>query len=183
MGHRLTRIYTRTGDNGTTALADGKRLAKTEPRIEVIGTVDELNSLIGLVNAESPPADIAGLLARLQHQLFNLGGELACPDHPLITATHVQQLENALDELNAALPPLKEFVLPGGCRAAAVCHLARAVCRRAERRIIALSQHESVSQNLAIYLNRLSDLLFVIARTLNRVADHDEILWNSKDEE
>jgi cob(I)alamin adenosyltransferase len=166
MGHRLTRIYTRTGDNGTTALADGKRIAKTEPRIEAIGAVDELNSLVGLVNSESLP-----------------GGELASPDHPLIAATHVQQLENYLDELNVVLPPLKEFVLPGGSQAASFCHLARTVCRRAERRVISLSQHETVRPDLISYLNRLSDLLFVIARTLNHAAKHDEILWNSTDAE
>jgi cob(I)alamin adenosyltransferase len=183
MGHRLTRIYTRTGDNGTTALADGKRIAKTEPRIEAIGAVDELNSLVGLVNSESLPGDIAGLLTRIQHQLFNLGGELASPGRPLITAMHVQQLENNLDELNAALPPLKDFVLPGGSRAASFCHLARAVCRRAERRIISLSRHDAVRPDLLRYLNRLSDLLFVIARALNRAADHDEILWNNRDAE
>jgi len=183
MGHRLTRIYTRTGDNGTTALADGRRIAKTEPRIEAIGAVDELNSLIGLVNSESLPGDIANLLSRIQHQLFNLGGELASPDHPLITATHVQQLENNLDELNAVLPPLKEFVLPGGCPAASFCHLARTICRRAERRVISLSHHETIRPDLTSYLNRLSDLLFVIARTLNRAANHDEILWNSRDAE
>jgi len=181
MGHRLTKIYTRTGDNGTTGMADGSRIAKDATRIEAIGDVDELNSLIGLLNTESPPAPVAALLTTIQHQLFNLGGELASPAHSLITKQQVQQLEAELDHLNSTLPPLKDFVLPGGCRAASYCHLARSVCRRAERRLIALSNEETVSPVLISYLNRLSDLLFVIARSLNKANNHDEVLWNSRE--
>lgn len=177
MGHRLSKIYTRTGDKGTTGLAGQARVAKTDPRIEAIGTVDELNSVIGLMLALGVPESIAEAFEPIQHRLFNLGGELAMPGETLVQAEHVTELEQVLDELNAALPPLKEFILPGGPPAAAACHNARAVCRRAERRLWALHEAEPVNTPALRYLNRLSDLLFVVARILNKSGDRGEVTW------
>ena len=177
MGHRLTRIYTRTGDDGTTGLSDGSRVAKDALRIEAMGAVDELNSHIGVLLAEDMPDPVRACLVDAQHDLFDLGGELSLPGHPIIGAAHVTRLESELDEYNDKLPPLKDFILPGGARAAGLAHIARSVCRRAERRLIALSRQEQVPEPALQYLNRLSDLLFVLARVLNRHAGHGDVLW------
>ncbi len=177
MGKRLTRIYTRTGDQGTTGLGDGSRVAKDALRVEAYGTVDELNSIIGLLRAQSPPAPMDGWLGEIQHRLFDLGGELCIPGHTLITDAHVTALEIWLDQLNDALEPLADFILPGGSPAAAVCHLARTVCRRAERRVVTLQAQEPVNGPALRYLNRLSDLLFVMSRSLNRAAGLPDVLW------
>jgi cob(I)alamin adenosyltransferase len=179
MGNRLSKIVTRTGDTGTTGLGDGSRVPKDTARIEAIGSVDELNSSIGLVGATpNLPADVANCLLRIQHDLFDLGGELAIPGHTMITDAQVAQLEADVDRFNATLPPLKEFILPGGGLAAAHCHLARTIARRAERRCWTLSRSEPLGEALRIYLNRLSDLLFVLARVLARHEQGSEVLWN-----
>ena len=177
MGYRLSKIYTRTGDDGTTGLGDGSRVNKISQRIESIGAVDELNSVIGLLLTQDLPEDIRTTLTDVQHDLFDLGGELSIPGGAAITEDQVGRLENALDELNADLPPLKEFILPGGTGAAAICHLARAVCRRSEREVIRLGETEEISTATKKYLNRLSDLLFVVARALNRHAGRGDVLW------
>jgi cob(I)alamin adenosyltransferase len=178
MGNRLSRIYTRTGDDGTTGLGDGSRVPKDSLRVEAFGTVDELNSAIGvLLAAPDIPPGVHASLTEVQHELFDLGGELCIPGHQVITAEHVTRLEKSLDEFNDTLPPLKEFILPGGGPAAAACHLARAIARRAERRVWALSRAESVSPEVPKYLNRLSDLLFVLARVLARHERGAEVLW------
>jgi len=178
MGNRLSRIYTRTGDDGSTGLGDGTRVPKDSLRVEAYGTVDELNSAIGVLLAtpEVPPG-AAACLTEVQHELFDLGGELCIPGHRAITAEHVTRLESSLDEFNDSLPPLKEFILPGGGPAAAACHLARAIARRAERRVWALARTETVSPEVTSYLNRLSDLLFVLARVLARHERGTEVLW------
>jgi cob(I)alamin adenosyltransferase len=177
MGNRLTKIYTRTGDGGTTGLADRSRLPKDAPRIEAIGAVDELNSVIGLLLAEELPDTELACLTGVQHDLFDLGGELSVPGHAIIGKAHVARLERELDRCNAGLLPLKDFILPGGSRAAAVAHVARTVCRRAERRLVTLSRKQKISPPLLAYLNRLSDLLFVVARILNRHAGRQDVLW------
>jgi len=177
MGHRLTRIYTRTGDDGTTGLADGSRIPKNAPRIEAMGAVDELNSVIGMLLAEELPEEIRKLLGDVQNDLFDLGGELSLPARSILSEAHVARLESLLESFNAGLPPLKEFILPGGSRAAGVAHVARAVCRRAERRVVALSTKKNESSCALQYLNRLSDLLFVLSRVLNRHAGTAEVLW------
>ncbi len=177
MGHRLSKIVTRTGDAGTTGLGDGSRVAKDSPRIGAIGDVDELNSTLGVLLTEPLPGEIAALLIEVQHDLFDLGGELSIPGHAAIGDAHVARLEAAIERHNAALGPLKDFVLPGGTRAAALAHVGRTVCRRTERSVIALGQSEDVSRFTRIYLNRLSDLLFVLARALNRAARHPDVLW------
>lgn len=179
MGHRLSKIYTRTGDDGTTGLGDGTRVSKDSLRVEAYGTVDELNSVIGLLLTHTLPEGIHECLVSVQHRLFDLGGELCLPGHTTIKQQHVNELEQVLDDLNANLSPLKDFILPGGSTAAAVCHVARTVCRRAERRIISLSKQEQISEVAIHYLNRLSDLLFVIGRTLNAKADYSDVLWRS----
>ncbi|MBI4192768.1 MAG: cob(I)yrinic acid a,c-diamide adenosyltransferase [Betaproteobacteria bacterium] len=177
MGKRLTKIYTRTGDAGITGLADGSRVAKNSPRMEAIGTVDELNSVIGVLLAEDLPTEVRNCLSGVQHDLFDLGGELSVPGHSLMSEAHSKRLEDALDEYNAKLPALKEFILPGGSRAASLAHVARTVCRRAERTLVALSKADPLAPPLLQYLNRLSDLLFVLARVLNRDASGDDIYW------
>ena len=178
MGNRLSKIYTRTGDDGTTGLANGERVPKFDARVEAAGDVDETNSLIGLLLTEPGVfAAVATPLRRIQHELFEVGAELALPGYRKIDAEHVRRLEVELDDLNAALPPLEEFVLPGGNRAAAVCHVARTVCRRAERRACAAAKLHPLNADLLRYLNRLSDLLFVIARVLNRAAGGTDVLW------
>src|SRR5688572_12753998 len=178
MGHRLSKIYTRTGDDGTTGLANGERVDKADSRVAAFGDVDETNSALGLLLAEPalPPA-IATSLTRIQHELFEIGAELSLPGYRQITAEHVTRLEQELDALNEELPPLKEFVLPGGTRAAAVCHLARTICRRAERSAWAASKLVELNPELMRYLNRLSDLLFVMARALARKDGGREVLW------
>jgi len=176
MGHRLSKITTRTGDDGNTGLADNTRVGKDHPRIEAMGEVDELNSHIGLLLTETLPDEIRVLLTQVQQNLFNFGGELAMPGFKGITEDKVALLDEAIARYNAELAPLKEFVLPGGTRAAALAHVCRTVCRRAERRLIALGKSESVPPLLMQYLNRLSDLLFVLARMLNHGNEPD--LWN-----
>jgi len=178
MGHRLSKIYTRTGDDGTTGLASGERIAKTDPRVAAFGDVDELNSALGLLLAEAdvPPAIVASL-ERIQHELFEIGAELSLPGYRKIGAEHVAALERDLDRLNEELPPLEEFVLPGGTRAAAVCHLARTICRRAERSAWAAADVAALNPDLLRYVNRLSDLLFVTARALARQNGGRETLW------
>ena len=177
MGHRLSKIVTRTGDAGTTGLGDGSRVPKDSPRIAAIGAVDELNSTVGVVLAEDVSEPIRALLTDVQHDLFDLGGELSIPGHAAILPSHVERLEQAVERYNEDLPPLKEFILPGGTRAAALVHVARTACRRAERAVVALAAHEDVPQSGRIYLNRLSDLLFVLARALNRAAGAPDVLW------
>ena len=177
MGHRLSKIYTRTGDAGTTGLGDGTRVDKDDIRIEAFGTVDELNSVIGLLITECPGGDIGAMLTDIQHELFDLGGELCIPGRVALHDAQVQRLEQWLDTLNAPLAPLKEFILPGGSRAAALCHLARTVCRRAERLCVGLNKTSEVNAAGLKYLNRLSDLLFVMARALNVQAGQPDVLW------
>ena len=177
MGNRLSKIYTRTGDKGTTGLGDGSRVDKDSLRVETYGTIDELNSLVGLVLASKLDEEIRNCLTRTQHELFDLGGELCMPGYVLIPEICVNQLENDLDRFNEDLPPLKDFILPGGSEAAARCHLARTVCRRAERLMVSLSKTEDINEVSLRYLNRLSDLLFVIARVLARADGGSEVLW------
>ncbi|MCG6871574.1 MAG: cob(I)yrinic acid a,c-diamide adenosyltransferase [Gammaproteobacteria bacterium] len=176
MGNRLSRIYTRTGDTGSTGLADGSRVRKSDPRVAAMGCVDELNSVLGLLRCETLSATLDAQLAHIQHRLFDLGGELSLPGERILADPDVQQLEAWLDECNRELAPLKDFILPGGNRPAALCHLARAVCRRAERRVWELAGDGEVAPALR-YLNRLSDLLFVVARRLNRDAGVEDVLW------
>lgn len=178
MGHRLSKIYTRTGDDGTTGLGDGTRVPKNSARVEAYGTADELNSAIGVLLAvPGLPADVVDCLTEIQHELFDLGGELCIPGHRMIQAHHVERLEKALDLFNDSLPPLKEFILPGGGPGAAACHMARAIARRAERRVWTLAQSETVAPEVTQYLNRLSDLLFVLARVIARYENGTEVLW------
>ena len=177
MGHRLSKIYTRTGDAGETGLGDGSRVPKDGLRIAALGEVDELNSCVGVLLAESLPGNVRAALEGIQHDLFDLGGEVCIPGHTSMQQVQVERLEKLLDGFNADLPPLKEFILPGGTRAAALAHLARTVCRRAERALVALSKHESVGEVSRVYLNRLSDLLFVLGRVLNRAGGGSDVLW------
>ena len=177
MGNRLTKIYTRTGDDGSTGLGDGSRVAKDSLRVEAMGTVDELNSALGVLLSHPLDEALTSILIDIQHTLFDMGGELCIPGTTIITENRVAVLEQQLDALNADLQPLKEFILPGGCSAAAACHLARAICRRSERRVHSLSQAEAVNLNAMKYLNRLSDLLFVMARHLNKAAGRPDVLW------
>jgi cob(I)alamin adenosyltransferase len=177
MGHRLTKIVTRTGDDGTTGLGDGRRVRKDAPRIQALGELDELNSALGCVLAEELPAELRAPLDAVQNDLFDLGGEVGIPGRTAMQPAHVAALERAIEALNATLPPLREFILPGGTRAASACQLARATCRRAERALVALAAHESVSPAALQYLNRLSDLLFVAARAANRAAGRAEAQW------
>lgn len=179
MGKRLSKIYTRTGDDGTTGLGDGSRVAKDSARVEAYGTVDEANSAIGMVLAcDSVSDDLQGMLTEVQHDLFDLGGELCIPGHEAIFDARIEWLENELDRLNEDLPALQDFILPGGGPAAAACHLARTISRRAERVTTSLSQTETVRPEVLRYLNRLSDLLFVVARVLARAESGSEVLWN-----
>jgi len=177
MGNRLSKIVTRTGDAGTTGLGDGTRVAKDSLRIETIGQVDELNSTIGVLLAEEIPGEVRNALTGVQHDLFDLGGELCIPGMNMISDAQVARLEALVERFNDDLPPLKDFILPGGSRAAALAHLARTVCRRAERQVVSLANSESVSDFARKYLNRLSDLLFVLGRALNRTAGCGDVLW------
>lgn len=179
MGNRLTKIYTRTGDDGTTGLGDGSRTPKDSARVEAYGTVDEANSAIGIVLASNAvPAEVRRCLIEVQHDLFELGGELCIPGHSAVTDAFIDRLETDLDAFNHDLPSLKEFILPGGSQAAAACHLARTIVRRAERRAYTLVNVDDVRPEVVKYLNRLSDLLFVVARVLARAESGEEVLWN-----
>jgi cob(I)alamin adenosyltransferase len=179
MGNRLSKIYTKTGDDGSTGLGDGTRVSKDSARVNAYGTVDEANSTIGVLLAvDGIPEDIRSLLTMVQHQMFDLGGELCIPGHSAIEDADIERLEQQLDHYNDPLPPLKDFILPAGGEAAARCHLARTIVRRAERETVTLSHHDAVRPQAIRYLNRLSDLLFVLARVLARHAGHGEVLWN-----
>jgi len=180
MGNRLSKIYTRTGDSGTTGLGDGTRVAKDSLRIHAMGDVDELNAVIGILLTESVSDKIRTCLTAVQHDLFNLGGEICMPNHEMIKAERISALEKILDEFNDSLTPLKEFILPGGSRAAAHCHLARTVCRRAERTMHTLHSVEKLTEASLQYINRLSDLLFVLCRILNKETGVPDVLWNNE---
>ena len=180
MGHRLSKITTRTGDAGETGLGDGARVSKDSQRIRTLGEIDELNSALGVVLAEALPPEVSAALAEVQHDLFDLGGELSIPGHALLQAAQVERLERCIEAWNAGLPALKEFILPGGSRAAAAAHLARTVCRRAEISLVALGRKEPVGENARRYLNRLSDLLFIAGRLLNRAAGRGDVQWRHK---
>jgi cob(I)alamin adenosyltransferase len=177
MGNRLSKITTRTGDDGSTGLGDGSRVPKDHLRVHAMGDVDELNSQLGLLLCEPLPPDMHARLSAVQHRLFDLGGELCIPGHALIANEHLAALDALIADYNADLPPLKEFILPGGSRAAALAHVCRTVCRRAERSVVALGSSETVNDLPRQYLNRLSDLLFVLARVLNRAAGRQDTLW------
>ena len=177
MGNRLSKIYTRGGDKGSTGIGGGVRVEKDDPRIEAIGSVDELNSVVGLVLAEKLSQESRSILTEVQHDLFDVGVGVYRPEPLIDVAARVSWLEETLDRINEGLGPLEEFILPGGCRAAAACHQARTVCRRAERRVAALRRANLNDNDAGKYLNRLSDLLFVLARQLNREADTPDILW------
>ncbi len=182
MGHRLSKIYTRTGDKGDTGLGDGSRIDKDHIRVEAYGTTDELNSVIGMILAYKIPDDVKTCLNKVQHHLFDLGSELSVPGHTALNEAYVTYLENTLDNFNSDLPYLKEFILPSGGLATSACHLARTVCRRAERRVVTLAKGETISPFSIKYLNRLSDLLFVMARVLARHENGSEVMWRPYEE-
>ncbi len=177
MGNRLSKIATRTGDNGTTGLGDGSRTEKDSVRVQSLGDVDELNSFVGLLLCEDVPAELREELVSIQHDLFDLGGELCIPGYQLITDEHVARLDVLLEKYNADLPPLKDFILPAGSRAASIAHVCRTVCRRAERSIVSLGKSETINEHPRQYVNRLSDLMFVLSRVLNRFAGGSDVLW------
>ena len=177
MGHRLSKIYTRTGDKGTTGLGDGSRVDKDGLWVEAYGTVDELNSFIGVILSYDLPEEVSTCLSAVQHDLFDVGGELCIPNYKIITDAYITRLENQLDAFNADLPMLKDFILPAGTPSVAHCHVARTVCRRAERRVVTLMREAEINTQTVAYLNRLSDLLFVIARVLIRAEGKTEVLW------
>ena len=177
MGHRLSKIITRTGDGGETGLGDGSRVRKDNPRVAALGEIDELNSALGVLLAEPLADKIRSDLQSIQHDLFDLGGDVSIPGRSTVTPGQAERLETLVDEMNSGLPRLKEFILPGGTRAAALAHLARAVCRRAERSLVALASSEDVAEAGRIYLNRLSDFLFVLGRVLNRDGGSGDVLW------
>ncbi|SFH98420.1 cob(I)alamin adenosyltransferase [Collimonas sp. OK307] len=177
MGNRLSKIATRTGDNGSTGLGDGSRTDKDSLRIQAIGDIDELNSQLGLLLCDKLDAALRETLLSIQHDLFDLGGELCIPGYTSISDAQVAQLDRLLEKYNADLPPLKDFILPGGSHAAALAHVCRTVCRRAERSIVSLGKSETVSEALRQYVNRLSDLLFVLSRVLNRADGGSDVLW------
>lgn len=179
MGNRLSKIYTRTGDAGQTGLSDGSRVDKDSLRVAVMGDIDELNSVLGMLLCHDVGDSIRACLFAVQHDLFNVGGELSLPGHALVDAAAAERLEADLDGFNETLPPLKEFILPGGGEAASACHLARSVCRRAERSLVALARTENVNEPLRRYVNRLSDLLFVVSRVLARESGKGEVFWQS----
>lgn len=179
MGHRLSKIYTRTGDDGSTGLGDGSRVPKDDIRVATMGDIDELNCIIGIILTRELPSALRDTLTQVQHRLFDLGGEVSIPGYQLIEAKHVTELEDTLDTFNAELSPLKEFILPGGTEAAALCHHARAVCRRAERQLVNLNSRDGINEEGLHYLNRLSDCLFVMARYLNKIHHQQDVLWQS----
>jgi cob(I)alamin adenosyltransferase len=180
MGNRLTQIATRTGDNGTTGLGNNQRVSKNSLRVHAMGEVDELNSHIGVLLCEDMPVGVREVLVEVQHQLFNLGGELSIPGFELLKAEAVQALDDALAAYNAQLPKLEEFILPAGTRGAALSHVCRTVARRAERAVVALGNEEAIGDAPRQYLNRLSDLMFVLARVLNRMNGGDDVYWKSE---
>jgi len=180
MGNRLSKIVTKTGDNGSTGLSDGQRISKNSLRIHTIGDLDELNSLIGVLLTQNPPESLLNDFNRIQHRLFDIGGELSMPGHEIVGAECSEDLEHLITQYNAKLPPLKEFILPGGSPAAAFCHLARTVCRRAERNLVALNTPEPVSSHILKYMNRLSDFLFVVARVINKEQGQQDTFWQSQ---
>ncbi len=180
MGNRLSNIYTRTGDDGTTGLGDGSRINKDSLRVEAMGDIDELNSVIGIMMTENMPDSLVATLTQIQHDLFNVGGEICIPGYVILQKTRIVDLEAVIDTLNDDLAPLKEFILPGGTKAAAYCHLARTVCRRAERKLVELHRNEKVTDISLQYLNRLSDLLFVMCRTINKEAEVSDVLWKNE---
>lgn len=180
MGNRLSKIYTRTGDQGTTGLGDGTRVDKDSLRVDAMGDVDELNATIGLLLTEHLPENLVATLTQVQHDLFNMGAEICIPNYAVLQQASIDALENIIDSLNSELEPLKEFILPGGTKAAAVCHLARTVCRRAERKLITLNKKENVTKISLKYLNRLSDLLFVMCRIVNKHGGVEDVLWKNE---
>ncbi len=182
MSNRLSKIYTRTGDSGTTGLGDGSRVNKDSLRVTAMGDIDELNAVIGLLRTEPIPEKIQHTLDDVQHDLFDLGGEICIPGYIMVKPERIVALENTLDELNLKLAHLEEFILPGGTRGAAYCHLARTICRRAERSLVKLSREESITETSIQYLNRLSDLLFVMCRSINQAANVADVLWLNKTE-
>ncbi len=179
MSNRLTKIYTRKGDDGSTEISNRKRIDKSNIRINAMGDIDELNSILGLLRANNISSDVSGYLLNIQHRLFDIGAELAIPGNAVISPESVKKLESLIDRYNADLPELKEFVLPGGSIAASICHVARTVCRRSERTLVLLARNESFNTETLRYINRLSDLLFVLARTLNKMSNTKEVLWDS----
>lgn len=180
MGNRLSKLYTRTGDDGTSGLSGGARISKDHPRMQAIGTVDELNSILGLLISRLNDEELNNLFLSIQHDLFNIGGELSMPGQSFISDIKIDHLEQKIDDFNAQVGPLKDFILPGGTEAAAVCHMARSVARRAERDVVTLHHTEEVVDTTRQYLNRLSDLLFVCARIINQAAGHADILWKKE---
>ncbi len=180
MGFRLSKIYTRKGDNGTTGMADGSRVDKDSYQMQAIGDIDELNSMLGVVINKCQHAETKESLITIQHDLFNLGGQLAMPDYEMITQQRVDWLEEGLDKMNEQLNPLEEFILPGGAEDASFCQLARAICRRAERSMVSLNKHAAIKVETIAYINRLSDWLFVACRILNKVQNKTEIYWQSE---
>lgn len=180
MGNRLSKLYTRTGDDGTSGLSDGARISKNHCRMHAMGTVDELNSVIGLMICKLEDAELERFFTTVQHDLFNIGGEISMPGHSFISESKVKGLEAKIDAFNEQVNPLKDFILPGGSEAAAICHIARATARRAERDIVSLHQEEAVSDTTRQYLNRLSDLLFVCARIINKQLGEHDVLWKKE---
>ena len=180
MGNRLSKLYTRTGDDGTSGLSGGERIAKNHQRMNAMGSVDELNSVIGLLICKLTEPDLKTFFTSIQHDLFNIGGEISMPGQSFIKSEKIDLLESKIDFFNESVEPLKDFILPGGSEAASVCHMARSIARRAERDVVTLHQAEPVCDTTRQYLNRLSDLLFVTARIINLKLGHDDILWNKE---
>jgi len=180
MGNRLSKLYTRTGDDGTSGLSGGERIAKNHARMNAMGTVDELNSVIGLLVSKLNDHDLGDILIAIQHDLFNIGGEISMPGHSFIKPEKISRLEALIDHFNESVEPLKDFILPGGSEAAAVCHMARSVARRAERDVVELHQQEDVCDTTRQYLNRLSDLLFAMARIINLRLGYQDVLWKKE---
>lgn len=180
MGNRLSKLYTRTGDDGTSGLSDGTRIPKNHQRMDAMGSVDELNSFIGLMICKLDDPELVTLFTAIQHDLFNIGGEISMPEHSFISQDKVDALEAKIDLFNESVLPLKDFILPGGSEAASICHLARATARRAERDLVSLHQLEPVSDTTRQYLNRLSDLLFAAARIINQQLGHEDVLWKKE---
>ena len=180
MGNRLSKLYTRTGDDGTSGLSGGQRLPKNHARMAAMGSIDELNSVIGLMICKLEDDQLESLYISIQHDLFNIGGEISMPGHSFITQEKVDRLETTIDQMNESVPSLKDFILPGGSEAASICHIARATARRAERDLVTLHQSEAVNETTRRYLNRLSDLLFACARIINQNLGHPDVLWRKE---